>query len=276
MGLTFVLVLVGAGIYASSPRVSLQAVEPMASPHTFDWQVLRTDHFDIYYYPALRQDLQPAADSAERAYRWISGELQYTLPFRVPLILFKNVSDFQQQTIVPEATEAIIRGQVTSFTEPTRSRIVILIEEDPDRLYQRITHELTHAFAFDLIPRSGTSNARVPTWIDEGLAEYMAGVWDPARLAQVRDLVSADSVPTMTALTVSADDRTRRVAADLGHAVFEFIEAEYGKPAVWQFLLEVRRTVVDGSGDLYQSAFNRTPEEFNSAFADYLRRRFGL
>ena len=63
-------------------------------------------------------------------------------------------------------------------------------------------------------------------------------------------------------------------ARTLGHAVFEFIEAEYGKPAVWQFLLEVRRNVVDGAGDPYQAAFNRTPEEFDAAFAQYLRRRF--
>jgi hypothetical protein len=64
--------------------------------------------------------------------------------------------------------------------------------------------------------------------------------------------------------------------AHLGHAVFEFIEAEYGKPAVRQFLLEVRRNVVDDAGDPYQVAFNRTPEEFDSAFAQYLRTRFGL
>ena len=63
---------------------------------------------------------------------------------------------------------------------------------------------------------------------------------------------------------------------NLGHAAFEFIEAEYGKPALWQFLNEIRRNVVDGSGDVYPTAFNRTPEEFDAAFAQYLRRRFNL
>ena len=284
LAVTFACVVIGGGIYVSSeaPRTgpqshtndSGQATDPIASPDTFDWQVQKTDHFDIYYYPALTPNLEPAAHAAERAYQWISAELQYNLPFSVPLILFNTRDDFQQQTIVPEAREAIIRGQVTSFSEPKRSRVVILIEEDPDRLYQRITHELTHVFAFEIIPRSGTNVSRVPTWIDEGLAEYMTQIWDPADLDRLRELVSAGSVPTMTALTVSVDDRTRGAAADLGHAVFEFIEAEYGKPAVWQFLLEVRRNVVEGSGDLYQTAFNRTPEEFDAAFAQHLRTRF--
>jgi hypothetical protein len=273
-----IYVLLTAASRAERPRASAEVqAEPMASPDSFDWQVLRTEHFDIHYYPALAPNIEAAADGAERAYRRISAELQYTLPFRVPLILFKTRSDFQQQTIVPEAAEAIARGQVTAFTEPRRNRVVMLIDEDPSVLYHRITHELTHAFAFDIIPRSAArSTGRVPTWIDEGLAEYMAGVWDPVNLGRIRDLVAAGNVPRMTVLTGGSDDQTRQAAAHLGHAAFDFIQAEYGKAAVWQFLNEVRRGVIEGSGDLYQTAFNRTPEEFDSAFAQYLRRRFSL
>jgi beta-lactamase regulating signal transducer with metallopeptidase domain len=254
-----------------------QAVEPVASPESFGWQVLRTDHFDIHYYPALGSALQPAADSAERAYQRISTELRYYLPFRVPLILFKTRSDFQQQTIIPEATEAIARGQVTAFTEPRRGRVVMLVDDDPHILHQRITHELTHAFAFEIIPRSeAQATGRVPVWVDEGLAEYMSGVWDPANLNRLRELVSAGNVPSMTGLTEGKNDQTRGAVANLGHAAFEFIEAEYGKAAVWQFLNEIRRSVVDGAGDVYPTAFSRTPEEFDAAFAQYLRRRFNL
>jgi len=287
LGLTIVFAVVMSGVYVSSSGVGsgvetlaaagqVQTVEPIASPDTFGWQVRRTDHFDIYYYPALTQDLAPVAESAERAYRWISAELPYSLSFRIPLVLFKTRSDFEQQTIVPEATPAIAQGVVTSFAEPKRNRIVILVEEDQDRLYRQITHELTHIFAFDVIPRSTTNGRRVPPWIDEGLAEYMADAWDPTHLNQVRDIVAADNVPKMTTLVGPMDVQVLGGAANLGHAAFEFIEAEYGKPAVWQFLLEVRRNVVDGAGDPYQGAFNRTPEEFDSAFAQYLRTRFGV
>jgi hypothetical protein len=79
----------------------------------------------------------------------------------------------------------------------------------------------------------------------------------------------------MTARAGNLDGQSPWFPANLGHAVFEFIEAEYGKGAVWQFLLEVRRSVVDGAGSLYRAAFNRTPEEFDLAFAQYPRRRFG-
>jgi hypothetical protein len=286
LGLTFVSAVVMGGVYVSSfgpgsgvPNLTAdgaQGAEPIASPDTFDWQVHRTDHFDIHYYPALAPNLEQVADAAERAYQKISSELQYNVSFKVPLILFKTRSDFAQQSIVPDAggAGAIARGEVTSFSEPRRNRVVILTEEEPDRLYRQIAHELTHIFAFDIIPRSTTNVRRVPPWIDEGFAEYMVGGWDPGGLRQIRDLVAADGVPKMTALTGSVDGQSLEVVAHLGHAVFDFIEAEYGKAAVWQFLLEVRRSVVDGAGDLYLAAFNRTPEEFDATFAEYLRMRF--
>jgi beta-lactamase regulating signal transducer with metallopeptidase domain len=295
LGLTLVSAVVMGGVHVASsfgpgsgvpvvPAVGAQGVEPIASPDTFDWQVHETNHFDIHYYPALTPNLEQVADSAERAYQRISSELQYNLPFRVPLVLFKTRTDFAQQRIVPDAggAGAIARGEVAAFSEHRRNRLVILVEEEPDRLYRLVTHELTHIFAFDIIPRSSTNVRRVAPWIDEGFAEYMTGVWDPDNLRQMRDLAMAGNVPKMSAVTGTGDDRSLEVPAlgvpmrpqTLGHAVFEFIEAEYGKPAVWQFLIEVRRSVVDGATDLYERAFNRPPAEFDAAFAEYVRRRF--
>ena len=167
------------------------------------------------------------------------------------------------------------RERAAARYELGEGELRLLIEEDQDRLYRQITHELTHIFAFDMIPRSRANVRRVPAWIDEGFAEYMTDVWDPANLRKVRDIVAADRVPRMTTVAGPIVMDGLYGDAHLGHAVFEFIEAEYGKPAVWQFLLEVRRNVVDGAGNPYQVAFNRTPEEFDAAFAQYLRTRFG-
>ena len=284
LGLSLALAVVMGGIYASSfsqaSGVSAlltgaaQGVEPIASPDTFDWQVHRTAHFDIYYYSALTPNLNEVEDAAERAYLRIGSELQHNLSLIVPLILFKTRSDFEQQRIVPEVTEAIIQGVVTSFSEPKRNRVVMLIDEDPDRLYRLITHELTHIFAFDIIPRSATNFGRVASWIDEGLAEYMTGVWDPSNLGQIRDLVAAGRVPRLSRLPGRVDAQSAGGVANLGHVAFEFIEAEYGKAGVWQFLVEVRRNVVNGSADPYQTALSRTSAEFDLAFAQYLRERF--
>ena len=280
LALTSALAVVAGGMFASSGGTlsgvaldaSAQAPEPIASPDTFDWQIHRTNHFDIYYYAALAPRLEEVADAAERAYQRISSELRYDLSFRVPLIPFTTRSDFAQQGMVPDLAELIARGDVKSFSEPRRNRVVILVEPEPARLLRLITHELTHIFAFDIIPRSRDNHGRVPVWIDEGFAEYMTGTWDPIELAGIGKLVAADSIPKIAAVTGTVNGTV--ADAHLGHAGFDFIEAEFGKAAVWQFLLGVRRSVVDGDANVYQAAFNRTPEEFDSAFSEHLRRRF--
>ncbi|HEY6360676.1 MAG TPA: M56 family metallopeptidase, partial [Vicinamibacterales bacterium] len=71
------------------------AQEPIVAPNTFDWQVQRTEHFEIHYYAALTPVLERVADAAERAYQRVSSELRYDLPFTVPLILFKTRSEFE-------------------------------------------------------------------------------------------------------------------------------------------------------------------------------------
>ena len=48
------------------------------------------------------------------------------------------------------------------------------IDAPPDQLYGLIVHELTHQFEFDIIPR-GLVSSGLPLWVDEGLADFMAG-----------------------------------------------------------------------------------------------------
>ena len=67
----------------------------------FDWHIYKTDHFEIYYYPEIEQHLERVAGYAESAYQQISSELKHDLAFKVPLILFKTQSEFQQQNVDP-------------------------------------------------------------------------------------------------------------------------------------------------------------------------------
>src|ERR1700687_4277194 len=67
----------------------------------FEWSIYTTDHFEIYYYPALAQHLERVAGYAESAYQQISGDLKHDLSFKVPLIIFKTHSEFEQENIDP-------------------------------------------------------------------------------------------------------------------------------------------------------------------------------
>ena len=235
----------------------------------FDWQIYETDHFEIYYYPEMEQHLARVASYAESAYAQISADLTHDLATRIQLVVFKTHSEFEQQNIAPgQSPEG-----VGAFAEPFRQRIVLPIDEPPDQLYRLVTHELTHQFAFDIIPRSVIRRG-IPLWVDEGLADYMAGVWRPVDLMAVRDAALSDIVPRMSEFVDYGGFANARVVYNLGHAAFEFIEERWGKEGVRQFLFSLRKTAIGGGGDIYEDAFDISADEFDDAFESYIRDRF--
>ena len=235
----------------------------------FQWHIYTTDHFEIFYYPELEEHLARVASYAESAYAQISADLMHDLATLVPLVVFKTHSEFEQQNIIPGA----VSDGVGAFAEPFRQRIALPIDEPPDQLYRLITHELTHQFAFDIIPRSVIRRG-IPLWVDEGLADYMAGVWRPLDLMAVRDAALSDILPRMSEFQDYGGFANLRVVYNLGHAAFEFIKERWGKEGIRQFLFSLRKTVISGGGDIYEDAFDMSADEFDDAFESYIRDRF--
>src|ERR1044071_2355905 len=160
----------------------------------FDWHIYTTDHFEIYYYPEIETHLERIAGYAESAYQQISADLKHDLSFKVQMILFKTHSEFEQQNVAPP--DASWEG-VGAFAEPVRNRMLLPIDDPPDRLYGLIVHELTHQFEFDIIPQSLIRRS-VPLWVNEGLSDYERGQWTPIDLMAVRDAAIADIIPKMS------------------------------------------------------------------------------
>jgi hypothetical protein len=235
----------------------------------FKWHIYTTDHFEIYYYPEIEEHLERAAGYAESAYQHVSSELKHDLAFKVPLILFKTSSEFQQQNVIPGAAQE----GVGAFAEPSRQRIVMPLDEPPDLLYRLVVHELTHIFEFDIIPTSLIRRS-VPLWVNEGLSDYMTGLWRPNDLMTVRDAAVSDIVPKMSKLEGYGQFSNPRLIYNLGHAVFEFIESRWGKEGLRQYLFSLRKAVIGGGEDAYQEAFRLTPDEFDQQFERYLKDRF--
>ena len=235
----------------------------------FDWHIYTTDHFEIYYYTDLEKHLERVAGYAEGAYQQVSSDLKHDLSFKVPLILFKTHSEFEQQNVIPGAAQE----GVGAFAEPFRDRMLLPIDDPPDRLYGLIAHELTHIFEFDIIPQ-GLIRRSVPLWVNEGLSDYERGQWAPLDLMMIRDAAVSDIVPKMSDLQGYGNSGNPRLIYNLGHAVFEFIEAKYGKDGIRQFLFALRKSVIGGGDDAYEEAFKMKPEEFDQAFERYLKERF--
>ena len=147
------------------------------------------------------------------------------------------------------------------------------LDDPPDLLYRTIVHELTHIFEFDIIPTSLIRRSE-PLWINEGLSDYMTGIWQPLDLMTVRDAAVADIVPKMSELEGYGGFNNPRLIYNLGHAWFEFIESRWGKEGLRQYLFALRKSVIGGGDDAYEEAFKLKPDEFDQQFERYLKERF--
>ncbi len=236
----------------------------------FSWRVYKSPHFEVYYYPEFEQHLARVVSYAESGYQKISSDLKHEINFPIPIILYKTHSEFEQTNLVG----GFVPEGVAAFTEPSRDRMVVPIDEPPDRLQGLITHELTHVFEFDLIPRNFV-HRQVPLWVDEGLADYERGLWDPLDLMSIRDAAVTDQIPKLSRFEDYIGISNPRLVYNLGHAAFEYIAARYGKEGIRQFLYTFRKNIVGGGmEDIYEQAFRVKPDEFDEAYDKWLKERF--
>jgi surface antigen Omp85-like protein/WD40 repeat protein len=205
---------------------------------SFDFRVLKTEHFDIYFYPPEDAAAAHAARMAERWYARLASILDHELSGRQPLILYASAPEFQQTNAVGGGI-----GEGTGgVTEALRRRIVLPTGGTLADLDHVIGHELVHAFQFD-ITGSGRPNSlgalpaatQLPLWFIEGMAEYLSiGPATPQTAMWMRGALAdtaRDTLPSFRQL-----DDPRYFPYRYGHAFLAWIAGHSGDQVIGQLL----------------------------------------
>ncbi len=205
---------------------------------SFDFKVLKTEHFDVYYYEEGAEIIPEAARMAERWYARISRLLDHQLNGRQPLILYTSHPHFEQ-------TNAIFGeiGESTGgVTEVLKRRIILPLSGPLDGSDHVIGHELVHAFQFDItsiagdggIGFRGPTALMLPLWFVEGMAEYLSiGPVDPHTAMWMRDAAAGCcGLPTTADLSNSWEYFPYR----WGQAFWAFVAGRWGDEAVGKVL----------------------------------------
>ncbi|HXX63530.1 MAG TPA: BamA/TamA family outer membrane protein [Bacteroidota bacterium] len=156
----------------------------------FDWHVLKTEHFDIYYYPEMKDLAECGARFAEESYGVLQEKFNHTVNARVPLIFYSSHLHFEQSN----TTEGFIPEGVGGFFEFLKGRVVIPADGSIAEFRHVIRHELVHVFMTSKINRVLSDHRKVgdrepPLWFSEGLAEYWSATWDAQAEMVLRDMV---------------------------------------------------------------------------------------
>jgi hypothetical protein len=233
----------------------------------FEWNIYRSTHFEIYFYKEEEKALQKVVSFAESAYDDLARKFNFQISDRIPLIYYATHSDFEQTNVIL----MFIPEGVGAFAEPAKNRMVLPIDMPDEELLELITHELTHIFEYEILfqGRFGREiTNRLPTWMMEGLASFMAQDEDAKDRMVLRDAVVNDVVPSITR------DFGGYFAYRFGHAVFRFMVDEWGWEGLRDFIYESRNTLGSSIDRPLKRAFEITPEEFDTRFRTWLRRQY--
>lgn len=201
----------------------------------FDWQVLTTEHFEIYFYPEEKEIVDIAAYLAEEDFHELEASFNHHISKKIPLIIYSSPSYFSQTNVIPN----LLPENVAGFTEFFKGRVVIPFNGSYDDFAHVIKHELVHVFTLDKISYVTKAHrklrpAAMPLWFSEGLAEYYSGKWDSEA-----DMILTDMA--LTARLVNLDN-IHRISGTyamykVGQSICIFLAERYG-PEKISFLLD--------------------------------------
>ncbi|RPI70334.1 MAG: hypothetical protein EHM47_12290, partial [Ignavibacteriales bacterium] len=196
----------------------------------FDWKILKTEHFDIYYYDEMLDVAEIGATYAEEIYEELKVKMNHVVTRRIPLIFYNTHLHFQQTNTTP----GFIPEGVGGFFEFLKGRVVIPSTGSLHDFRHVIRHELVHVFMTNkvyrvLVDHREPADVLPPLWFVEGLAEYMSTEVDAQAEMVMRDAV-------LNNYFVGIDDIYNIYGTFLmykeGQSFLEFVEDEYGKEKV--------------------------------------------
>jgi len=196
----------------------------------FQWRVMKTDHFEVYFYAEEAELAEVAVAMAERAYRELSVRFHQSLTKPIPLILYSAHNYFQQTNTIPY----LLPEGVGGFMEFYKGRVVLPFDGSYARLEHVIRHELVHVFTLAKIRMVLRDHEKFqyhmpPLWMLEGLAEYWSTDWDAQAEMIMRDAVISGHLVSLEQMY--RINGTFQMYKE-GQSALDFIARQYGEDKI--------------------------------------------
>lgn len=236
----------------------------------FDWKVLRTEHFNIYYYGETERIAEIGAAYAEEIYSELAEKLNHVVTRKIPLIFYNTSIHFQQTNVTP----GFIPDGVGGFFEFIKGRVVIPSTGSLSDFRHVIRHELVHVFMTNKVFRvlrdhRQPTDILPPLWFVEGLAEYLSTEVDAQAEMVMRDAV-------INNYFVGLKDIFKIYGSFLmykeGQSFLEFVEENYGAEKI-PLILE-NFWLYKNFIDILEHTLGKSIEEIDMEWSYHLKRRY--
>jgi hypothetical protein len=192
----------------------------------FDWHVMETEHFRIFFYLEEDAVAQIAARLAEDSYRILSSRFKHEIYAKIPLIIYSSPNFFSQTNVIP----ILLPESVGGFMEFMKGRVVVPFNGSYHDFKHVICHELVHVFTYSKF-ESVMSKQRLarmalpPLWFIEGLAEYWSTGWDNKADMVLKDMTLSGRLYSIDKLYIISGTF---FMYKLGQSICQFINDYYG------------------------------------------------
>lgn len=236
----------------------------------FEWHVLESEHFDLYYYVEEEELAQLALQMAEASYRDLQGKFVHDVRRRIPLIIYASFQDFEQNNITPY----FLPEGVAGLTEFARGRVLVPFNGSLSDFRTTIHHELVHVYQLSLLGEVHQEFFRTPfltppLWFSEGLAVHWSEERDPEADMVLRDLVHHGNLPSL-------DEFWRYggsfITYKLGQSMLDFIGEEFGEDRI--HLIYRRLWMYREFNAVLEDVLGIPAEELSERWSFSLRQRY--
>jgi Tol biopolymer transport system component len=261
-------IVAALALFGAAPLMAQYFGKNKVQYRSFDFHIIQTEHFEVYYYPAERTAALDAARIAERWYSRLSRVLHHQFLGRKPIILYASQSDFQQ-TNVTDVFEGL-QGSTDFF----KHRMVLPFTGAYEELDHVIGHEMVHQFQYDVFSRGRIGagiqtlvNVAPPLWFMEGMAEYLSvGPIDNHTAMWLRDAAVEGHLPTLQELSYE-----EVFPYYFGHAIWDYIGEKWGDEAIGQILQASTSAGVEGA---FKRVVGVTLDELISGWRDAVQTTY--
>lgn len=201
----------------------------------FEWKIIRTSNFEIYYYQDGTQIANLTAQYAESEFDRITEFLGYTPYNRVKIFLFNSPSELAQSNIGINSQGGLSRHE----QDLSKSRIELAFTGDQISFRRQIVRDVSMLFVYDMLYGGSLKDAlqsslllTLPDWFMPGIASYIAQGNSLELDDYMRDMSITHPIKKASILAGLSGTEAERV----GHSIWNYIVQRYGRDNVSNIL----------------------------------------
>lgn len=236
----------------------------------FEWEVLTTEHFNVYFYVEEKELAEIAAKIAEDSYIYLADKFNFHITHKIPLIIYSSPNYFEQTNVIP----ILLPENVAGFTEFFKGRMVVPFNGSYADFKHTIRHELVHVFTFEKIRLVMKLHRRYnymepPLWFQEGLAEHWSGKIDSEAEMIIKDLVICGKLVKIEDIGAIAGSY---LMYKEGESFLNYLAEEYGDDRI--SLLFDNYWKGNSFSEVVELTFDKSLNQLGEDWEYYLKKRY--